>query len=358
MHQHLLNYFTLYNSTHAPFMHEQFIEWEKTKPLQGMKIVHHVPVFENTLLKIACLIQAGAEVTVTHPYSFCQASNEAISALKKEGIRFVEDMNTLKNELFDLYFDCGAELYQHLGSPRLGAIELTGSGDEFYRKTKLDFPIISVDRTLTKQLETVFGCAESSYSALSLLTNIDPKNKQWLIFGFGKIGRGLAYFCKQYQAPVMIVDVCAQQRKYAEDLGLIAIDPQNQGALKEAIAQSEIIITATGKQSIMSSYPLIWFKDKILANLGIYDEFGPAFNENQVLNNKKAINFVLKDPTPMKYIDPEFWLHNAAALLLNSKQTAEVHDIPVELDMEIIQRWCNYHSFSLDIIKRWFINAE
>lgn len=340
-------------------MHEQLMEWERIKPLEGLKVAHHVPVVENTLLKIACLVKAGADVTVTHPYSFCQASEEAITTLNKDGIRFVENPKDLKGEVFDLYFDCGAELYQSLGAPRIGAIELTGSGDEFYRQQQLSFPVISIDRTLTKQLETVFGCAESSYAALSLLTGIDPTSKTWLIFGFGKIGRGLAYFCMQHQVPVAVVEPCEHQRKLAQNLGISVINPYDHDTLKQFILDSDIIATATGKKAIMNNYSPSWFHGKILANLGVYDEFGPAFKEEQVLNNKKALNFVLKDPTPMSYIDPEFWIHNyAALLLLDTKLSKQVHTIPEELDNEIIQRWCAYHSFSLETINKWFITRE
>lgn len=129
-------------------------------------------------------------------------------------------------------------------------------------------------------------------------------------------------------------------------------------ALEQAITQADIIATATGKKSIMNSYPLSWFENKILVNLGVYDEFGPSFKEDQVLNNKKALNFVLKDPTPMKYIDPEFWIHNYAALLLNNNLSHEVHNIPEDLDKKIIAQWCTYHSFSMETIERWFITRE
>lgn len=355
----LFNYFNVYSPKDAPFMHQQLAEWKKERPLKGLKVAHHVPVVENTLLKIACLVAAGAEVTVTHPYSFCQPSEEAIKALERSGIRFIDNLSSLRNELFDVYFDCGAELYQSLGAPQIGAIELTGSGDEFYRQQALSFPVVSIDRTLTKQLETVFGCAESSCQALSLLTGIDPSTKNWLIFGFGKIGRGLAYFCKEHHAPITVVDVSAQQRTLAHDLGITTVDPNNLEKVHEAISCADIIATATGKKEIMTNYPVSWFHNKILINLGVYDEFGASFTDTQVLNNKKALNFVLKDPTPISYIDPEFYIHNSAVLiLLNNQLSNQVYTIEETLDKQIIAQWCSYHSFSLERINKWFISRE
>lgn len=191
MHKALLKVFNQYPQTAAPFMHQQLAEWKKSRPLEGLKVLHHVPVVTNTLLKIACIFAAGAEITVTNPSTFCQADPEAIDCLNQANIPYIENPETLSGKQFDLYFDCGAQLYQCLGKPKIGAIELTGSGDQFYRQQTLDVPVISIDRSLTKQLETVFGCAESCHQALAKLARINPSSISWLIFGFGKIGRGL-----------------------------------------------------------------------------------------------------------------------------------------------------------------------
>ncbi|WP_058475967.1 NAD-binding protein [Legionella steigerwaltii] len=347
-------FFQKYPKTEAPFMHEQLIEWRDTRPLAGLKVVHHVPLVTNTLLKIACLLEAGADITVTNPSDFCYAHPQAVSCLNEAKIRYIEDPHSLVGETFDLYFDCGAQLYQFLGKPRMGAIELTGSGDQLYRQQVLDFPVISIDRTLTKQLETVFGCAESSHMALAQLTGINPAETSWVIFGFGKIGRGLAYFCIQNKVPVVIVDPNKQQRNLAKNLGINAIDPQDFSNLERALIEANVVITATGKKAIMDDYPHSWFSGKILANLGVYDEFGPHFSDDEVLNHKMPVNFVLNDPTPMKYIDPEFYIHNLVALtFLKEKLTYGVHGISSALDNSMIQRWCAYHSFPLDTINAW-----
>lgn len=357
MHEALVNAFNQYPPAEAPFMHQQLADWIASRPLAGLRVLHHVPVVPNTLLKIACLIAAGADVTVTNPTSFCQAHPKALACLNKAEVAYVDNPATLRGEQFDLYFDCGAQLYQFLGKPNLGAIELTGSGDQFYRQQPLDFPVISIDRSMTKQLETVFGCAESSHMALTQLTQIKPEQTSWIIFGFGKIGRGLAYFCAQNKVPVTIVDVCEQQRMQAQKLGINAINPHNIDDVEYALKEANVVITATGQKAIMTPYPRQWFHHKILANLGIYDEFGPHFSEQDVLNNKMPINFILNDPTPMKYIDPEFYIHNLAALsLLPTKLAHQVHNISAALDQQTIQKWCILHGFSAEVIHSWFIN--
>ncbi|RUR16985.1 adenosylhomocysteinase [Legionella sp. km535] len=356
MHPELTKYFLAYPQLTAPFMHEQLGLWMSTRPLNGLRVIHHVPLVTNTVLKIACLLAAGAEVTVTNPSSFMLADPNVVFSLGLAGVRYVEDMSTMLGEHFDVYFDCGAELYQALGKPNIGAVELTGSGDQFYRCQSLDFPVISIDLTLTKQLETVFGCAESINLAVAQEKNINPAKLSWLIFGFGKIGRGLAYFCTQNHTPVAVADLCAEQRNAAHELNIPTIDPTDILNLKKAIISADIIVTATGRKSIMSGFPREWFSGKILANMGIYDEFGDQFSAEDVLNNKKPVNFILQDPTPIKYIDPEFYIHNLASLMfLQNKMTNGIHGIPQELDRYIIQRWCEFHSFPLKTIMKWFI---
>lgn len=269
--QQLLKYFEIYPNKIAPFMHKQLTIWFEQKPLAGLKVLHNVPVVANTLTKIACLMAAGAEVTVTNP-SFMSAHLSAVVSLKEAGISYIENIRSLRAIDFDLFFDCGAELYQTLGRPKLGLVELTGSGDQFLREQMLSFPTVSIDRSLTKQLETVFGCAESGVAAISQLTEQNLLKKTWLIFGFGKIGRGLAYHCVKHQLPVVIVDIDHQTRVAAESLGIKAINPLDYMNLKKEIIAADIIVTATGKKSVLDPYPKSWFQDKILANMGILDE--------------------------------------------------------------------------------------
>lgn len=359
MHSELSRYFEKYPAHDAPFMHRQIKTWSQDKPLKDLHIVHHVPVVTNTLLKIACLIEAGAIVTVTNPSSFVKPDPIAIASLQASGIRYIEDPQALRGETFDLFFDCGAALFQALGRPRIGAIELTASGDQFYRRSSLDFPVISIDRTLTKQLETIFGSAESAQLAIAQETQCNPAQKAWLIFGFGKIGRGLAYFCVQNKAPVTIVERCPNARAEAQALGLQAIDADDIAALESAMKQSDIVITATGGHAIMQPYPRNWFDNKILANMGVYDEYGPQFSTDHVLNQKAPVNFLLPDPTPIRFIDPEFYAHNLAAIpLLESPLAKGVHDLAATTDHDIIKQWCDDHHFPLTTIQTWFIDPH
>lgn len=45
----------------------------------------------------------------------------------------------------------------------------------------------------------------------------------------------------------------------------------------------------------------------LLANMGVEDEWGPEIPKNRLLNEGRPLNFILPDPTQMRYIDPP-WL--------------------------------------------------
>ncbi len=355
MSETLLRFFEHYPENKAPFLHKQLNEWKRSQPLKGFTVLHHVPLVPNTLLKIACLVNAGASVTVTNP-NFMSAHPEAVEALCLANIPYVENISTLRGTDFDFYFDCGAELFQELGNPRKGAIELTASGDHYYRQQNLTFPVVSIDQTYTKQLETVFGVAESVNLAITKLINQPLRDKSWMIFGFGKIGRGLTYACVKNQAPVVVVDIDEKRRQSAESFGIKTIDPKNHIELQKKLSETDIVVTATGHSNSLKSFPKNWFDGKILANMGVLDEFGPEFQAHEVLNNKLPVNFVLDDPTPIQYIDPELYAHNIAVLeLLNNDPFSGVTTLSKTTDQEIISSWCHYQNLPIEQVTSWFV---
>lgn len=346
--------FTKYTAAQAPFLHQQFTEWQQTKPLRGLRILHHIPLFQNTLMKIACLVTAGAEVVVTNPEWLLEANPEAVAALRKEKIEFVANVASLKDREFDIYLDCGAELYQRLGNPKLGAVEITGSGDQYYRRAKLNFPVISSDNSYTKQLETVFGTSSSSMEALQKLGHPPKRHHSWLLFGFGKIGRGIAFACSQLNLPLTIVEIDEEAITSAKELNIPVINANDHTAAANAIRKSDIIIMATGGTDVLSAQDKSLFAGKTLVNLGILDEFGPRFTQDEVLHKKQPINFVLDDPTPIQFIDPALYAHNESALFLLDQQYKHgVHNMPMHLDADIIDRWFDYHDVQNDM-KKWF----
>ena len=137
--------FTSFDSTHAKFdshdyflTHEQTKSWRQARPFAGLKILHNVPLYDNTLLKIEALLYAGADVTVSVPRNI-PADPRTIEFIRRLGLKFVPFPKKL-TETFDVVLDCSGDYIQFV-EPKLGIIELTGTGSEFYRKRNHPFPV-------------------------------------------------------------------------------------------------------------------------------------------------------------------------------------------------------------------------
>ncbi len=91
----------------------------------------------------------------------------------------------------------------------------------------------------------------------------------------------------------------------------------------------------------MSLYEKSVFKGKILANIGVEDEFGYSFSAEEVLCEKKAINFFIDRPTHMRYLDPTFYAFNLGIDILRYQSLAHgiVHPIPLFIADEVVSEW-------------------
>ena len=70
------------------FMQKQLKRAEAEQPYSGLKVVHNVPLFLNTVLKIEPLVVGGADVIVTSP-NFCGHDPEAVQPLEKAGVKVI-----------------------------------------------------------------------------------------------------------------------------------------------------------------------------------------------------------------------------------------------------------------------------
>jgi adenosylhomocysteinase len=335
-----------------PFLSELRSFMKTNKPYQGLRILHNTPLSIETVCKLETLALSGAELTITGSISVHPSTRPlAIKLLRDTGIHLELDHQKLKNQTYDFCLDVCAELY-NLINVKLGYVELTQSGEQWLQQQKLNIPVLSINDSIIKKLETFYGTGEGFLRALRKLINSDLRMLKVLQFGFGKVGQGVAHFLQPHVSNITIVDISPQSLNLSRSKGLKSIDARNTNKVLNELKEASLIITATGIHGFVSkNYPRNLFDGKILANIGALDEFGELFLENEVLFNKQPINFSLQTPTLMRYLDPIFYAHTLGPnIILQYDLQPGYHSLPKKVDQEILNLWSHMHQEDLSHI--------
>lgn len=322
---------TKYPPAQYPAVHAQITTWRQERPLAGVRILDCTPLFSNTLAKFLPLQVAGAKLTVglhreipADPAVVAQLPELGIEVLRKAA----NDETRPVDQHFDVVLDCAGR-HCAIASTR-GYAELTHSGLSAYEGTTR--PVVMLDHSPLKLLETMFGTGESFVRALDHL-DVTPGSGHLVIFGAGKVGSGIALNSMNRGLDVTVVDV-PTAANYAQ---APLIDVRDAAAVGTAIQNAGIIVTATGAPSAVAGFAAeITNSPAILANMGVDDEFGPAVPTVRVLNNKAPVNFALAEPTLMRFMDPVFALSNAAAVdLCRGVVEDGIHAPRTEVEVDI-----------------------
>lgn len=318
---------------------------------KGITILNNTPMDFVTIVKALVLTKSGADVTLTISDDLPR-DEKAIQYLKENNINYLMP-HELKGRKFDIVLDCNAGM-QGIVTATKGIAELTGSGKYKYNHVKV--PVVNVDDSETKKLETFYGTADGFIRGFLQETRLDEKDimdKIFIVYGYGKVGKGIVYGLNLLNAKVIIVDVDEDILENAnKDTQIqMAINGNNAEAVKKAFKEAFCIVTTTGREGVVSKYfnRSDISKSTYLVNMGVEDEFGDKFLSEDVLYSKKPINFVLKRPTLSKFLDPIFYAHNKVVdILLDDQYSLELKNglnpFPHNLDMRILEDWKKLHS--------------
>ena len=297
-----------YKPEEWPTLRWQAEEWSTFLPLEGLRVLDGTPIFRNTLGKLMALLAAGAEVWVpARPGMPCDA--EVMAMLDDFGVRRApRGMND-----FDIILDCSGQFCEL--HPRLGFAELTRSG--VHRYLHPHHPVILADSGRIKRIETVLGTGESFFRALEQLGYTDMEGRALLIIGYGKVGHGVLHYALKRGMKVSVADITDMREELPGNVHFV--DAHNADTLNRAIAESWCTVTVTGHVAALRHVlrpSVVIPSTALLANLGVEDEYGAHIPEHRVLNQKKPLNFILEEPTSMRFIETTMALHNACALEL------------------------------------------
>lgn len=302
-----------YQEYEYPALLYQYRKWEQEKPFVGKKLLDGTPVFANTLLKYAALIAGGAELSIGYsekiPYD-----PEIIAFLQKLGIPCLDHLPAPGT--FDVIMDCNG-VYRDC-KPTYGFVELTRSGA--YRFAESKDPVILVDDSRIKAIETCLGTGEGFLRGMRHLGYQDFQGKKIVVFGCGKVGRGVVFYAGRAGADVVAVD---DPSVVANHTGGSLLSRFEREKILAHLQQAWCVVSCTGMASALADeayLEILRNGTQIVVNMGVEDEWGPGLPWKRVLNRKQPLNFILPEPTLLRYIDPTMALHSYAALeLIRSK---------------------------------------
>ena len=319
------------------------------QPLKGIRILLNTHITLATVALLDGLLAIGATVVLTSAPALVQ--HEKI--LKKlelimDYVEFSEILKYHQADMFDLALDCGGYLVD-LIQPKLGLVELTHVSDSIYKNTRC--PVISIDQSQIKHIETILGTGSGFGSAVKKLLlekNEEMIQQSYVIFGFGKVGRGIAYTLTKAgisKSSIYIVELSEIKIKQIEHLGFNAFDIEKHFKQIQLILKTaDWAITATGIQGAITHYfdSSDFNAVKYLANMGTYDEWGEAFTKRSILNAKKPFNFMLNVPTRLIYLDPIFstMIYTCVDLVESLvKATDSVMGVKVSIQQKVLNDW-------------------
>ena len=287
-------------------------EYKNEQPLKGARIAGCLHMTIQTAVLIETLVELGAEVT----WSSCNifsTQDHAAAAIAQAGIP-VYAWKGMNDEEFDwcieqtlfafkdnqplnMILDDGGDLtnmvldnYPELVNNIKGLSEETTTGvhrlyDRVINGT-LPIPAINVNDSVTKsKFDNKYGCKESLVDAIRRATDVMLAGKVAVVAGYGDVGKGSAASLQGAGARVIVTEIdpiCALQA---------AMDGFEVKKMDSAVAEADIVVTATGNKDIVKGSHFELMKDKtIVCNIGHFDnEIDVAWLDNNHGSTKTTI---------------------------------------------------------------------
>ena len=299
-------------------------EWSGTRPFRALRVLVATPVFRNTLLEHRALIAGGADLAVGVAGGMpCDPG--VVEILHENDIPVVGLQEALDMEAsgcgFDLILDCAGQF--SACHPRFGFVELTRSGVQFFEKC--EHPVYVADSGIVKRIETCLGTGEGYVRALAQLGHDFDDGKKFIVFGSGKVGQGIVLQLLRSGADVHVVTDCSRGScAFLDANGVPVTDCNDLDAVVSLVRDADFVVTATGVKGALDRPQVVdalLASGAVLANMGVEDEYGPGVPASRVLAEKKPLNFILEEPTHLKYIDASLALHAALGELLLQEAT-------------------------------------
>jgi len=362
-------------SNHMPVLSLIREDFKSRKPLEGVKVSACLHITKETAVLLLTLKAAGAEVYAS-PSNPLSTQDHVAAALAESGINIFAWRNQTEEEYYwcisqilnsnpSITIDDGADLTveAHKRNIRvLGGTEETTTGvvrlKSLEASSQLKYPIISVNDANTKYLfDNRYGTGQSTLDGILRATSVLIAGKNFVVVGYGWVGRGIALRAKGMGANVIVVEVDPIRALEAAMDGFVVMNLENASKI------GDIFVTATGNYHVIRKEHMLLMKNgAILANAGHFNVEISLEDLNDITVSKETIreyvvrhklvngknvyllaegrlvNLVCAEGHPSEVMDMSFSLQALSVeyLYYNSKNLPiKVLRVPSEIDRKV-----------------------
>lgn len=317
---------------HMPVLVALRQKYEKTKPLEGIKVAGCLHVTKETGVLVRTLKAAGAQLSwcgcnplsTQDDVSASLAQDEDISVFASRGVtqqEYYDDIHSAMMLKPHVTIDDGADLTVEMHKENFdsirGGTEETTTGvirlRAMQKAGKLRYPIIAVNDAETKHdFDNIYGTGQSALDGVIRATNVLIAGKNVVVAGYGHVGKGISRRAAGLGANVIVTEVDPIAALKAK------MDGYSVTKMEKAAEIGDIFITTTGCKDVIIDNDIAKMKDgAILANAGHFNvEVSiPAIEKQSVRQNKineSIMQYVLKNGSKI-YLLGEGRLVNLAA---------------------------------------------
>jgi adenosylhomocysteinase len=291
---------------HMPVLVALGQRYEKIKPLTGVKISGCLHVTKETAVLIRSLKIAGAELSwcgcnplsTQDDVAASLAADEGISIFARRGVstkEYYDDIHSAMDINPNITIDDGADLTIEMHKKNNGSLATVYGGTEetttgvirlraLQKCGKLIYPIIAVNDAETKHdFDNVYGTGQSALDGIIRATNVLLSGKNFVVAGYGHVGKGVARRASGMGANVIVTEVDPIAALKAK------LDGFSVAPMQYASAKGDIFITTTGCKDVIIEEHISKMKDgAILANAGHFNvEISVTALEGESVNKKQ-----------------------------------------------------------------------
>jgi len=364
--------------------------YEKTGTFKGKKVAMCIHLEAKTAYLATVIQHLGAEVWITSSNAM-STKDDVCAALAKRGIH-VHAMHGADKEQYRSFLhaivsgrphavvDDGGDICELLHEHPEYAEELQGICEETTTGVQrlkeksasgvLKYPALAINDAQSKYLfDNRYGTGQSTWTAITELTNMTIAGRIVVIVGYGWVGRGIAVRAAGLGAEVIITEINPWKAMEARMDGFQVMP------IEQAAALGDFFVTATGEDDVIRMEHIARMKDgAFLSNAGHFgyeisvpDLYREALHVHRVRDNIEEISLKNKKKVyllaggdiiniagglghPVEILDISFSLQLASLhhVLSGNCREKRLYKVPVGIDEMVIREKMKVENIHID----------